>query len=171
MIEVPEIRKMEKRDGEKVLQIYAESIEEGFYTFAVKKPTWEEWDAAHIKEHRLVADYNGEIAGFIALGRLYRHAYFSGVAELSVYVEKKYRRRRIGLALLKALQTDAADGACWVLHSYIFPDNLPSIRLHEKSGFCQVGYHRNIGKKDGRFKDVLVYEYGLERKGELPCRN
>jgi phosphinothricin acetyltransferase len=154
---------METGHAEKVLRIYAQAVAEGAYTFICKEPDWREWDAAHIREPRLVAGYNGEIAGFAALGRLYRHEYFQGVAELSVYVEKKYRHRGMGLALVEELQKRMESSGIWAVHSYIFPDNLPSVKLHEKAGFRKVGCHKNIGKKHSCFKDVLVYEYCLER--------
>jgi phosphinothricin acetyltransferase len=154
---------MEKGHVGKVLRIYAEAVAEGSYTFVCRKPDWREWDASHIRKPRLAAEYNGEIAGFAALSQLYRHEYFSGVAELSVYVEKKYRHRGIGIALLEELLKSIENSGFWAIHSYIFPDNLPSVKLHEKAGFRKVGRHKNIGRKHGCFKDVLVYEYCLER--------
>ena len=40
----------------------------------------------------------------------------------------------------------------------IFPENVPSIRLHERAGFRVVGRRERLGKLDGVWRDVLLLE-------------
>ncbi|MDR3270416.1 MAG: GNAT family N-acetyltransferase [Peptococcaceae bacterium] len=156
-----DILPMNNEHGAEVLRIYAEAIAEGTSTYVSAQPAWEDWDAAHICKHRLVASCNGRIIGFVALSPLYRPAYYRGVVELSIYVDRPFRRRGIGLTLLNALLRDIRGGEFWTLHAYIFADNFASIRLHERAGFAQAGLYRNLGHRNGLFKDIRVYEYRL----------
>lgn len=53
---------MEKTDWEDVARIYKEGIDTGNATFATDVPTYEEWDASHLPDCRLVAMIDGEVA-------------------------------------------------------------------------------------------------------------
>ena len=43
--------------------IYAAGIATGNATFETEVPSWEDWDAAHLAEPRLVAERDGVVAG------------------------------------------------------------------------------------------------------------
>jgi L-amino acid N-acyltransferase YncA len=43
--------------------------------------------------------------------------------------------------------TEAA--GIWTIETGIFPENVPSLRLHERIGFELVGRRKRIGKRDG----------------------
>jgi phosphinothricin acetyltransferase len=54
-------------------------------------------------------------------------------------------------------RTEAA--GFWTLQAGIFPENVPSIRAHERVGFRVVGTHERIGRfHDGRWRDTLLLE-------------
>ena len=44
------------------------------------------------------------------------------------------------------------------LQAGIFPENIGSIKLHEKFGFRLVGKREKLGKLKGVWRDVLFYE-------------
>jgi L-amino acid N-acyltransferase YncA len=68
-------------------------------------------------------------------------------------------RRGIGRALLEGLIEASEQAGLWTLQAGIFPENTPSIRLHERCGFRLVGVQRRIGQMpDGRWRDVGLYE-------------
>ncbi|WP_406688047.1 N-acetyltransferase family protein, partial [Rossellomorea vietnamensis] len=46
----------------------------------------------------------------------------------------------------------------WTLQAGIFPENMASIRLHEKHGFRIVGRRERIGKMDGVWRDTVLLE-------------
>ena len=47
----------------------------------------------------------------------------------------------------------------WTLQASVFPENVPSIRAHERVGFRVVGTRERIGRfHDGRWRDTVVLE-------------
>ncbi len=51
-------------------------------------------------------------------------------------------------------------------------ENLPSIALHRKCGFREVGYRERYGHLDGAWHDVVLFERRSGRAGApgLPTR-
>ena len=49
------IEPLEADHWPEVVGIYAEGIATGHATFETDVPDWEQWDAAHLAEHRFVA--------------------------------------------------------------------------------------------------------------------
>ena len=50
-----------------VARIYEEGIETGNATFETSVPSWDDWDASHLPEHRLVAIRDGVVVGWAAV--------------------------------------------------------------------------------------------------------
>jgi phosphinothricin acetyltransferase len=46
----------------------------------------------------------------------------------------------------------------WTLQAGIFPENIASIRLHEKYGFRLVGRRERIGQMNGIWRDTVLME-------------
>ena len=105
-----EVRALVASDWPAVAAIFAEGIATGNATFETTVPTWEDWDARHLPEHRLVAELDGEVAGWIAVVPYSSRAAYRGVGEESVYVAERARGRGVGRALLAALIASARDG-------------------------------------------------------------
>jgi phosphinothricin acetyltransferase len=156
-------RKMEATDWDKVAEIYKQGIETGNATFQQDIPTWEEWDKGHLKGCRIVAVINNELAGWAALTPVSGRCVYAGVAEVSVYVSDKFRGHKIGFQLLKELITESEKENLWTLQAGIFPENIPSLRIHEKLGFRTVGYRERIGKMKGKWRDTIL----LERRSKI----
>jgi phosphinothricin acetyltransferase len=161
----PAVRVMTADDWPRVRAIYAEGIATGDATFQTSPPSWEEWDAAHLAEPRLVADLRGDVAGWAALSPVSRRAVYAGVAEVSVYVAESARGRGAGRALLEALVRASEAAGLWTLQAGIFPENSASIALHERCGFRVVGRRERIGALYGSWRDVLLMERRSHRVG------
>jgi L-amino acid N-acyltransferase YncA len=152
------VRPLHRGDYPAVAAIFAEGIATGLATFETDVPSWEEWDAAHLSEHRFVAELDGAVAGWVAVVPYSRRAVYRGVGEESVYVAEQARGRGVGRALLKAVIASARDGGLWTLQAGIFPDNHASLALHRRLGFRVVGVRERIGQLDGAWRDVVVLE-------------
>lgn len=149
---------MRPEHWEPVACIYAEGIATGDATFETSVPSWERWEASHLRDHRFVALENGEVVGWAALAPVSDRCVYGGVAENSVYVAAGARGRGIGAALLAALIESAEAAGIWTIQTGIFPENEASLRLHERSGFRIVGRRERLGKHNGVWRDVLLLE-------------
>ena len=151
------VRDLRPEDWPQVSAIYEDGIATGNATFETAAPAWEAWDAAH-PEHRLVAELDGEVAGWAALSPVSGRPCYLGVAEESVYVAAWARGRGVGRELLEALVARADAAGVWTLEAGIFPENRASVRLHLVCGFRIVGVRERLGELDGVWRDVLLLE-------------
>lgn len=149
---------MRPDDWPAVRVIYQEGIATGNATFETDVPSWEEWDAAHLPDHRLVARRGDETVGWAAVVPVSDRCAYAGVAEHSVYVAAAARGRGVGRQLLEALVASTEDSGIWTLQSGIFPENSVSLRLHEACGFRIVGIRERLGQLQGQWRDVVLME-------------
>lgn len=154
-----EIREMRSEDGKAVLEIFEEGIAGGNATFDKTAPTWESWDINHFKNSRFVAvDENNSIAGWAALKPVSNRDCFNGVAEVSIYLTYSAQGKGLGKVMLQKLILDSEEHGFWMLQSGIFPENIASIRLHEKLGFRMVGYREKIAQMNGTWRNIVLME-------------
>lgn len=153
------IREMSAADREEIRRIYLEGIATGNATFEAEAPSWERWDAGHVRSCRLVAFCDGRVLSWAALSPSSGRPVYAGVAEVSVYVENDARGLGVGSALLSKLIAASEREGFWTLQAGIFPENEASLALHKKHGFRVVGRRERIGQmKDGTWRDVLLLE-------------
>jgi phosphinothricin acetyltransferase len=155
------VRPLHPDDYPAVAAIFAEGIATGLATFETHVPSWDEWDAGHLADHRFVAELDGEVVGWVAVVPYSRRAVYRGVGEESVYVAERARGSGVGRALLESVVASARDGGLWTLQAGIFPDNSASLELHRRLGFREVGVRERIGRLDGVWRDVVLLELRL----------
>ena len=154
-----ELQAMRPDDWPAVRAIYEAGIATGNATFETSVPEWPAWDAVHLTDHRLVArDDDGRVIGWVALAPVSDRCVYAGVAEDSIYVAPQAQRRRVGRVLLAAVLASAEQAGIWTVQTGIFPENEPSVRLHQSCGFRVVGVRERLGRLHGRWRDVLLME-------------
>ena len=164
------IRRMNSADWTEVARIYEEGIATGMATFETSVPGWADWDRAHLKAVRLVADSGQILAGWAALTPVSSRCVYGGVAEVSIYIGKEARGNGLGQELLKRLIQESESQGIWTLQSGIFPENIASTKLHEKGGFRRIGYRERIGCLHGRWRDNILFERRSTNVG-VDCLN
>ena len=152
------IREMTPEDWPAVEAIYAEGIATGDATFETEAPTWAEFDAGKLLEHRLVALEGELIVGWAALSATSARTCYAGVVEHSVYVASQARGQGVGNALLEALLSGADAAGIWTIQTSVFPENEASLALHERVGFRVVGRRERIAQLDSVWRDTILLE-------------
>jgi phosphinothricin acetyltransferase len=147
-----------------VLAVYEAGIATGHATFQSSPPTWPEFDADHLPDHRLVAlDDDGSVLGWVAASPVSGRCVYAGVVEVSVYVAPAARGRGVGRALLDGFLESTADAGVWTVQAGVFPENTASLALHAAAGFRTVGTRERLGRMThgplaGSWRDVVLLE-------------
>jgi len=157
------LRDLRPDDWPEVARIFEEGIRTGNATFETEVPSWEAWDDAHLPAHRLVAERDGRVVGWIALVPVSPRECYAGVAEVSAYVAEEARGEGVGRELLAAVIESSERGGIWTLETGVFPENEPSLRLLQRFGFRVIGTRERIGRMHGMWRDVIF----LERRSEV----
>lgn len=157
-IDLVTIRKMFPEDWLAVKEIYESGIATGNATFETQAPDWDDWDKAHLTFGRMVAEIHHKIIAWAALSPVSDRCVYSGVAEISIYVNAKERSKGIGTKLLQNLILDSEKNGVWTLQAGIFRENKASIKLHTNNGFRMMGYREKIGRLNGVWCDNVILE-------------
>jgi phosphinothricin acetyltransferase len=157
------VRDLRPNDWPEVARIYDEGIVTGNATFETQAPSWQEWDAAHLPDHRFVAEDDGRVAGWIALAPASSRQCYAGVAEISVYVAEDVRGKGVGSELLATVVESAERAGLWTLQTSVFPENTASLALLRRFGFRTVGTRERIGQLHGVWRDTVL----VERRSEV----
>lgn len=119
---------------------------------------------------RRVADISGSYPYFVGLredrivGYCYAHPWNVRAAckghslETTVYVDHEAERHGVGTALMRHLIDHCRQAGCHALVANITDRNKPSMRMHEKLGFCLVGHYLEVAVKMGQVLGTMAYE-------------
>jgi phosphinothricin acetyltransferase len=114
----------------------------------------------------LVAARDGGVVGFASFGE-FRGAWpgYRYSVEHSVHVRADCRGRGIGPRLLEALFPPAVALGKHVMIGAIDAANAGSRRMHARLGFVEVAYLREVGRKFGRWLDLVFVQRFLDAPG------
>jgi len=162
----PSIRPAERADLPAINAIYNEEIRTGVATWdydpwpAEQRQRW--FDDRAPEEPVLVADIEGNVAGFGYLAWYRGKIGYQYTREDTVYIHPAYQRRGLGALLLEALIAQARSRGIHTLIAQIETSNEPSIALHERFGFLPLGIEREVGYKFDRWLDAQPMQLLLE---------
>ena len=158
-------RDMTAADWPAVEAIYHAGIHTGHATFEAAPPAdFTAFTAGKCSDLQLVAvDKDERVIGWAAAGPISTRDVYRGVVEHSVYVHPDVAGRGVGSSLLAEFLDRADRAGVWTVQSAVFPENIASLRLHERAGFRVVGRRERIarmthGPLAGRWRDTLLLE-------------
>jgi phosphinothricin acetyltransferase len=116
------------------------------------------WFCEHSPEsHPLwVGEIDGEIAGWLSFHSFVPRSAYRGTAEISVYVNEKFRRLGVGRTLLEKAIAHSPRLEINALVGWIFGHNEPSLRLFERLGFERWGFLPRIARVDDVERDLVM---------------
>ena len=149
-------------DAEKILAIYAKYIKNTTITFEVEVPTLEAFQT-RMKNIMsffpwIVAEIDGEIAGYAYASKHGERAAYGWSADLSVYIDEKFHRHHLGTDLYDELiDLLKKQGFCTV-YAAISTPNPKSEAFHQSYGFHKIGEFKNVGHKMNQWLGVTWYD-------------
>lgn len=152
--------------------IYAPIVETSAITFETGLPGVEAMAGrirARLAHHPwLVWEDDGEVVAYAYAGRFRERAAYDWIAETSIYVHEKARRRGIARrlygALLGAMRLQGINQAVGVI---TLPGDT-SVAMHEAMGFAPAGIWPKAGYKLGEWWDVGVWSLFLSEPANPP---
>jgi phosphinothricin acetyltransferase len=150
-------------DAEATRRIYNAEVTTSTATFDLVPRSLDEqraWLTARSGAHAVVVadDEDHGIVGFAALSPWRSRPAYSTSVEDSVYIHPGHQGRGIGKTLLAELIDVATAHGFHAVFARIVGGHETSIKLHEAFGFEIVGTEREVGRKFGRWLDVVVME-------------
>ena len=149
-------------DAEAIRAIYNREVTGSTVTFDLRPRTVEDqlaWLDAHAGAHpAVVAVTGGAVVGFGSLSPYRDRPAYSTTVEDSVYVDAASRGRGAGQLLLAELVRLAGLHGFHSVMGRIVGGHEASIALHRRCGFELVGVEREVGRKFGRWLDVVVMQ-------------
>ena len=156
------IRAAERRDADGIRTVYNHYVNESTTLFDMVPRTLDEqvqWIDEHSGVHpALVAELDGQIVGFGSLSSFRPRPAYSTTVEDSVYVRRDQQGKGVGKALLDELVALATSHGFHAMMARIVGGHDASIALHRALGFETVGTEREVGRKFGRWLDVVVMQ-------------
>ena len=106
----------------------------------------------------VVAEIDGRIAGFASLSPYRDRPAYATTVEDSVYVHADFRGRGVARALLGEVLDIATTRGFHSVMARVVGGHEVSIGLHESLGFRVVGTEVEVGRKFGRWLDVVLLQ-------------
>src|SRR3954453_194357 len=160
------------RDAAACAAIYAPHVEGSAVSFEERAPDAAEM-AARIQRPAaghawLVAERGGLVVGYAYATAFNERPAYRWSTSVSVYVAEEARGQGIGRALYEALFDRLRERGFHMPCAGITLPKEASVALHERLGIELVGVNREIGWKDGAWRDVGWYQLELAPASDGP---
>ncbi|MGH8981460.1 MAG: GNAT family N-acetyltransferase [Acidimicrobiales bacterium] len=160
-----QLRLVQLADAGQIREIYNHEVTEGTSTFDMVARSIEEqraWIQRHQGAHPAIvaveqADGGSAetVFGFGSVSPYRDRAAYATTVENSIYVREDRRGQGVGGAILTELLRLAAAQGFHAVIARISAENRTSVRLHGRCGFEHVGVEREVGRKHGRWLDIV----------------
>ena len=160
------VREARVADLESIDRIYDHYVHTSTCTAQLEPagmPARTAWFAEHDARHPIVVaeEEPGVVLGWGALSVYNRRAGYAATVEDSVYVAHDARRQGVGSAILGHLVGRALELGYHTVIAGVSGDQEPSMSLHAKHGFVEVGRMRELVFKFGKWLDVVYLQRDL----------
>ncbi|MGE0410198.1 MAG: N-acetyltransferase family protein [Amphiplicatus sp.] len=159
-----EVRRAEAADLPAITAIYNRYVAETPITFDIEPFTVEQrraWFAQFGAAGRcqlFVAVVGGALAGYAGSTKHKEKRAYDTSVETTIYLDPAHVGRGLGGALYRRLFEALADEDVHAALAGITLPNEASLGLHRRFGFVEIGVFHEVGRKFGRYWDVLWLE-------------
>ncbi|WP_203047397.1 GNAT family N-acetyltransferase [Pimelobacter simplex] len=156
------VRAATDADLDGVAAIYAREVATGYATFDLEPPPRAKWEgllaSPHPGDHFLVAVAGEEVVGFAYSSQFRPKGAYDGTREVTVYLAPDAAGRGLGRRLYDDLLARMRAGGVRTALACIALPNDASEGLHRACGFERQGVLREVGRKHGRWIDVVWWQ-------------
>lgn len=158
-------------DAEAIRDIYNHEVLGSTVTFDLVPRTLEDqqaWLDEHSGAHPAIVatdDDRGTVCGFGSLSPYRPRPAYRTTVEDSVYVHRGYQGQGVGKGILTELVQLAGAHGFHALIARIVGGHEASIGLHRSCGFEQIGVEREVGRKFGKWLDVVLMQHLVDAGG------
>jgi L-amino acid N-acyltransferase YncA len=161
------IRPATTADLPAILAIYNDAVLNSTASYDLEPSTLEQRAAWFEERARqgfpvLVAEAGGEVIAFGAYGKFREKPGYSHTVEHTIYVAPGRRGQGVGRALLAELIALARAQGKHAMIGGVDSENEGSLRFHLALGFVEVARFREVGRKFGRWLDIIFVELILD---------
>ena len=146
-------------DAAAIRAIYNREVTESTNTFDLvprSEADQLEWLRAHDGAHPAVVSVNGDtVTGFGSISPFKERPAYATTVENSVFVHHEHRGAGVGKLILNELIRLSISHGFHSMIARIVGGNEASINVHKSCGFELVGVEREVGRKFGRWLDVV----------------
>jgi len=103
-----------------------------------------------------VAEYEGEVCGWLSLSNFYGRPAYQATAEISIYLDERFRGKGIGSFLIRYAFDHCSEFGIKTILAFIFAQNMPSLRLFEHFDFERWGTFPKVAELDGIERDLVI---------------
>lgn len=163
------VRKASVKDAEAIRQIYAPYVLDTAITYETFVSSVEEFQGRIArtlsKYPYIVAEVDSQIVGYAYAGPFYARPAYDWSAELSIYIDRSFRRQGIGKTLYGELENLLGEMGITNLYACIACPDVPdeyldgsSIEFHRHQGFSLAGTFTHCANKFGRWYNMVWME-------------
>lgn len=160
------IRAARTTNAANIADLWNWMIRDTLWTFTSREKTTE--DVAKLIDarprHFLVHETEGVFQGFATFGPFRAGPGYRATCEHSILVLPGHHGAGVGRALMEALIAAAQADDFHVMIGAISSENRPALDFHLKMGFEQVGYMPQVGRKAGRWLDLILMQKNLTKR-------
>jgi L-amino acid N-acyltransferase YncA len=155
------IRDAVEADLPAIIDIYNATVPTRMVTAELEPTTVEArlpWFREHLADQYpfWVAESDNQVIGWLDFKKFLPRSAYRGTAEISVYVDERFRRRGVARRLLEKAIACSPSLGIFAIVGLIFGHNQPSLRLFERHGFQRWGLLPRVARLDGVERDLLI---------------
>jgi phosphinothricin acetyltransferase len=160
---MPSTRLADRRDAEAIRAIYNVEVLESTVTFDLVARSLADqlaWIDEHSGGHPAIVAVDDEdtVVGFASVSPYRSRPAYAPTVEDSVYVRRDQRGNGVGKLLLADLVTATREHGFHSMIARIVGGHDASIALHRACGFSEIGVEGEVGRKFGRWLDVVLMQ-------------
>lgn len=145
-----------------IVEVYNSTVPGKMVTADTEPVTIEsrrDWFEAHHTGDRplwIVENEPGELVGWVSLQSFYGRPAYRATAEVSIYLEERYRGCGYGRMILQHCLEEAPEIGVKTLLGFIFAHNVPSLQLFKSLGFEEWGILPRVASWGDEEKDLKI---------------